>query len=962
MNKNALRFLVASALLSPATLYALGLGEIRLNSALNQPFDADIALVSATSDELSSLKVALASEETFRRYGLDRPNFLSSFSLQVADASSGQPVIKVRSTSAVSEPFLNLLVEVSWTGGRVLREYTVLLDPPVMGPAAVASQPVQTPRAGAESAGAIVRQAPVPAPVPASRPSVAAAAPVGAGESYTVRNGDTLSKIANTITQDNATTRQTMLAIYRANQPAFVGNMNVLRAGSVLRIPAAADIAAVSSAEASAEISRQNGLWRNAAANAAGSTAASERLRLVPAEQGGTTTGQAGGGNAASAERIRALEAELAEARRLLDLKNAELAQMQQSLGAGQSGMAAAASSESAAPVESAESSSAAASEPASVPAQAEPATEVKPETPAAPQPGLLSRLSQYGLWLIGGALLLIVALLLWFRRRQSSLVEDAAETYTARDFEAHIARRASSAAPAAAAAVSVVESTGEHEALDDQPVYAAAAPVTAKKTLSEDTLSSETAIHVDQQDALAEADFHMAYGLYDQASDIVNLAIEREPQRRDLKVKLAEIFFVWGNKDSFLDIAQQLHDTQDAAAPGEWDKVLIMGKQICPDEALFAGDIAGSRSADSIDVNLEGGEHRVDIDLYDAPEGDRPKSDGDIDFQLDPTIEQRKNDDAGLDFLLDEPQRGVDNDPTREMDGNARTQETPTIESSSLPDRGAVTIREKLDTSRFDEEISSADRTAELSLDEIGLNVDALDEDGAEGIDSHQIGDDELTRLAERFDDGASETKTLLAPHMDDLGEPEIKIGDTITVEEIDLDDTQDAVDVDLDGTGTFRSTQKIDVDLDQLGAGVGDTVEQVRLDSGHTGIFHAPSDLDMDLDRLADPKGINSLGDTVKQTGRGTDSDDFSDQVFGGQGAMSRAETQRTEVINAELDMSGIEPATMSEVGTKLDLARAYMDMGDPDGARSILQEVLDEGNPGQKQEAQRLLSSIG
>jgi pilus assembly protein FimV len=295
-------------------------------------------------------------------------------------------------------------------------------------------------------------------------------------------------------------------------------------------------------------------------------------------------------------------------------------------------------------------------------------------------------------------------------------------------------------------------------------------------------------------------------------------------------------------------------------------------------------------------------------------------------------------------------------------MEGNARTQETPTIESSSLPDRGAVTIREKLDTTRFDEDISSADRTAELALDEIGLDVDALDEDGAEGIDSHQIGDDELTRLAERFDDGASETKTLLAPHMDDLGEPEIKIGDTITVEEIDLDDTQGSVDVDLDGTGTFRSTQKIDVDFDQLGAGVGDTVEQVRLDSGHTGIFHAPSDLDMDLDRLADPKGINSLGDTVKQTGRGADSDDFSDQVFGGRGAMSRAETQRTEVINAELDMSGIEPATMSEVGTKLDLARAYMDMGDPDGARSILQEVLDEGNPGQKQEAQRLLSSIG
>jgi pilus assembly protein FimV len=91
MNKNALRFLVASALLSPATLYALGLGEIRLNSALNQPFDAEIEVVSGTADELSSLKVALAGEDMFRRYGLDRPNFLANFSLRVDSAAAGRP-------------------------------------------------------------------------------------------------------------------------------------------------------------------------------------------------------------------------------------------------------------------------------------------------------------------------------------------------------------------------------------------------------------------------------------------------------------------------------------------------------------------------------------------------------------------------------------------------------------------------------------------------------------------------------------------------------------------------------------------------------------------------------------------------------------------------------------------------------------------------------------------------------
>src|SRR4030095_9466403 len=94
-------------------------------------------------------------------------------------------------------------------------------------------------------------------------------------------------------------------------------------------------------------------------------------------------------------------------------------------------------------------------------------------------------------------------------------------------------------------------------------------------------TLSSETQVRFDQQDALAEADFHMAYGLYDQAADLVKIAIEREPTRRDLKLKLLEIYFVWGNKELFLDTARDLNSDRAAGAAGEWDKVLIMGKQI---------------------------------------------------------------------------------------------------------------------------------------------------------------------------------------------------------------------------------------------------------------------------------------------------------------------------------------------------------------------------------------------
>jgi pilus assembly protein FimV len=1024
MNKNALRFLIASALLSPATLYALGLGEIRLNSALNQPFDAEIEVVSAGTDELNSLKVALANEDMFRRYGLDRPNFLSNISMRVDSGNAGRPVIKLRSQNAVTEPFVSLLVEVTWTGGRVLREYTVLLDPPVFAPTSAQPQ-VLTPRGGEQPAstasGSIERAEPThtapiapvstststststPAPAVSERHSRAA---VASGDTYKVRPADTLSKIASAINQDSSVShRQAMVALYHANPQAFDGNMNVLRAGSVLRIPATADMAAIANGEASAELSRQTGAWRAMASSATASGQSSEqRLRLVPAKQGGETGSAVSAASAAAADgKIRDLQAQLADARRLLDLKNAELAQMQKRLGASS-----AAKSSAPADVEVPAASVAAASPPAKAPepvpapveappvveeqvaaapepTPAEPAPQPVPEAAPAAEPSLFSRLAEYSLWIILAGLALIVGLIAYFRRRQSLVDDQSSATLTAGDFDAHLSR--SPTRPRMMDDPEVSVDTDEHQALDMRAARAVAFPAAVESVaqLSDETLSSETAIHVDQQDALAEADFHMAYGLYDQAADIVKLAIERQPHRRDLRLKLAEIFFVWGNKDSFLETARQLHDTQDDAPVGEWDKVLIMGKQICPDDALFSGDIAGSRSADSVDVNLEGGEHRVDIDLYDAPGGDQPKSD--LDFELAATGEHQSASDSGLDFLLDEPQRGVDDEPTREMDGNARTQETPTIESPYLQDHSSATISEKFDPQAFSGDDHNVEQTAEISLDEIGLDVSGMEQTGTiEDVEdvSDQIGDDDMTRLATAMDrsfDTSSETKTMLAPQVEqdfDVSD-EDSSGNTITVEQIDLGaaDTIEHALPAVDATGMFKATQKIDIDLDRFNLSHGDTVEQLRPEISETGIFKATQRIDMDLDYLADPVGSDQA-DTVQQHNRKHgDADAFSEDVFGLSGDDDQTVVDRkleelqdtnitelnaADLASGEFQMPEMEPVTMSEVGTKLDLARAYMDMGDPDGARSILQEVLDEGNTSQKQEAQRLLDSIG
>src|SRR5688572_25295039 len=211
--------LLMGALLSPVTLYALGLGEIRLHSALNQPFDAEIELISPTAEELQGLKVGLASPDLYSRYGIDRPIYLTSFTFSVQRSRDGRAAIKVTSNRSVTEPFVTILVEASWARGRLLREYTVLLDPPVFMPSQPEAQtPVTTPQTGtqtqrierpvaqeqqpAETPAA--RATPLPTPSEPTQEPVAAASSSGepiAGE-YTVQRNDTLYRIASRVKQD----------------------------------------------------------------------------------------------------------------------------------------------------------------------------------------------------------------------------------------------------------------------------------------------------------------------------------------------------------------------------------------------------------------------------------------------------------------------------------------------------------------------------------------------------------------------------------------------------------------------------------------------------------------------------------------------------------------------------------------------------------------------------------------
>ena len=994
MRRQLPRLLLLGALMSPATLYALGLGEIRLNSALNQPFDADIEVIAPTKDELADLKVTLASNELFARYGIDRPAYLSNFDFAVSRGRDGQVKIKVTSNRSVTEPFVTFLVEANWGRGRLLREYTVLLDPPVFMPSQPESQrPVTAPQSGARTEGRIER-APAPqptesVPAPATQPSSPSSAPAAViGGSYEVQRNDTLSKIARRINPEATPSgiNQTMIALFRANPEAFVGNINVLKAGSVLRVPELSDIEAISRTEAAAEVAQQQQAWSGAFRGASEDTG--NQLKLVtPADEPVATatpaTPSAASEPAPSASTPSAGSATSTQDKRL-EVTSPGLANVQQGVGEAPAAAQPEANEPSSeAPIES-DTTDAEVAPDASEPAAEPAAPKARPQpVQQAPEPSLMDRIGDFW-WVpvVVGLLLVIFLILTFLKRRRESESSVELDAFSP-SFEPRVS-------PALATAgrqrVEVddfslpaedLEPAFEEDVIEAAPVAAArsesktrpgaSVSISEPKT-ADDTLSSETSVRFDQQDALAEADFHMAYGLYDQAADLVKIAIDREPDRRDLKLKLLEIYFVWGNRELFLDTARDLHATRDEAAPGEWDKVLIMGRQIAPEDQIFKGE-AGTARVDLVDVNLEGGENRVDVDLFAEPQSE---AEGGLDLEFGSgehvAPAQEASSSSDLDFLLDEP--SGEEEPTREMDHLARTQETPTIESPAL-DRNAQTVREKLDEHAFSAAgKNGTDQTAELSLDDLGLDVDAFETTGAlehtaalekdipadDFEVSRPLADDEMTQLAPSL---GSLDRTMEAPRIGSMDK---------TLESPRLSSTDKTMEsprvekFDIESTGTIY--------IDQVDLTGNDTVQQQRVEDidATASMKITQEDLDVDFDNL----GEKGSGDTVRHT-RNED-DVFSNDVFADRtNEYPRVDLDVGEALNAddhsptnkqvvnEMELSELEPVTMSEVGTKLDLARAYMDMGDPDGARSILEEVLQEGTSNQKQEAQRLLDSI-
>jgi pilus assembly protein FimV len=1035
------RLLLMACVICPSLARALGLGEIHLNSALNEPLRAEIDLVAAAPEELTALRASIASREAFTRYGIDRPAFVSTFTFKVAKTPDGRDVLQVRSVDSIPEPFVTFLVEVNWARGRLMREYTVLLDPPTYTPgeAAGSAAPIAAAAVAAPTPSAPAQPSPpMPAatqPGPAAQrrsslaPPQAAPAPAATQPSapgtYRTVSGDTLTRIAQRVHGGTpGQVDQTMLAIYRTNPEAFDGNINLLRRGAILRIPGADDVAALNQKQAVDEVARQMAAWRGGAATAGG------RLRLVTPKSSGDGSGSGSGAPGASAaggtdiaalkNHVKDLEAQLAESRRAVDVSNAQLAELQRKLAAASASVVAAAASKApaapaAAPVAAAPAPAtpapatpaptaptAVAPAPAATPAAAsapaastaeEPAKPVAaPPKAATPAPAtdqggsLLDMLLDY--WQVLAALIAVLLAALGFAAYKRRGARSDTDSLSA------LAGSTSSRNDVAVQgnlsdSYNVTESfaPGDTSEIKAAPgavaTEAAAAPVRspAPSRSADETMSAESPVSIDQGDPIAEADFHMAYGLYDQAADLVRMAIEREPDRRDLRMKLLEIYFVWGNAENFLSAAKDLSATRDTAPAGEWDKVMIMGRQICPDEEMFRQGAGGTHSADqSVDLNLDGGENHVDIDLFGESSIERAATGEPVAREpnardSDPTAETGESPHLSgnsLDFMLDAPERGAE--PQRS--GAEASHDEPTVESEQMLFNGDALVTGNRD-----------DHTAEVEIQDLGFDLDQLeatdtpsgvsalektDKSAAEaptvisGLDNSArrrladtqptAKDTDLTQLEKELE--ASFIAELAASSDDIKGD--IAQGSAPTVNMPASVDTAatgsfgnvraDAADADphnTDSTARMEgiSPESLDLDFSQLTSELGAGGARHDDGQGETAVREAFDDsqrlraVDLDLgETVARPVAIPNAMDTVEAR-QLTIKDRVDEGIPGGEFA----------------------PVTMSEVGTKLDLARAYMDMGDPEGARSILEEVVQEGSASQKKEATRLIQSL-
>lgn len=981
-----------------------GLGKLSVLSGLGQPLRAEVELT-ATREELSTMAAKLAPSDAFKQAGIEFAPALTSIKFDIAKRSDGRSVLKLTSDRPISEPFLDMLIQLDWAQGRLLREYTFLLDPP---DAVLARQQV-APVALAED-----KKPKVSAAAKAS-PGTTEESSAGTADTRRVKRGDTLGRIARATKPEGVTLDQMLVALFRANKRAFVGNnMNRLRAGAILAVPSAETAAAVAPREARrivvAQASDFNAYRRRVAAAAAASsaqgestqtsagkieprveekapvTAAETKDQLKVSKADSAKTGKAGGGApleedvvargkalSEAKSRVGDLEKNVSDLQKAVELKNKRLAEAQKQATppkvapaeqpkpqaavpakpestvtpaniapvvvaqapavaekapspvtpaapppvqaapavtppapAIAPAVAPAGSETAAAPApitpEPAKSETAAAEAKPPVPVEAPPSIPKPPKvaTPApAEEPGFLASLMDNPLALYGGGAGLLALLgLLAYRSRRQAALDGPTPSTMGKS-----------------GASSVFGTTGG-QSVD----------TSASSIQTDFSHSGMSAIDSDEGvDPVAEADVYMAYGRDAQAEEILLDALKNEPARHAIHVKLLEIYAQRKNFKQFETLAGELY-AQTGGVGVDWERAATMGRKLDPANPLYGGKQAAAATGTAA-VATVAAVGAAGAAAIAAANTAQTASSADA-------VETPKHlkDTWTLPGGLQAPGLSSGGESTVALPETASNLSAPV--SGTEPPRNTAP-----------DAVASADAGGldfDLGLD---LSDSAMPSMGGAQVNSGRVVASAATPSADAAEAFAG-TESMVA-----RGVMDFDLGDAAeSVPTPRLEATQPDVPV-MDLERTDVAGTLIDFNLDELSASK-PSADIAVMDLERTDVGGNLLDFNFDLDEnrqasqqrqapKLDMSGIDLNLPPVAESG----------QAF-----------QQTP--QAEVTLTGDEAADVAnpEVATKLELAKAYEEMGDRDGARELLDEVIAEGNANQQGRARQMLARFG
>ncbi len=872
----------------PLSAYALGLGDIKTSSALNEKFKAEIELLSVKKGDLDSLKVTLAPYAVFERNGVERPYILSRLHFRPKRTKDGRAVIEVTSDQPIREPYLDFFVQVVWPKGQLTREYTVLLDPPVVTKRQTA--PVATASAGRSTSPAAPtrqRKAPVVAP---------------GGDYGPVRPNETLWQIAERLRPAGVSVHQMMMALYRANPDAFLrGNINLLKKGRILHVPELDEIRALDRREAIAqfqEASRSGKPVSRVTAATAPSTAARTTTAQAPVAEAGhleiASADQLAKESSEDAQalkqklmlveeqaesarqeaanlraRMDELEAQLAEMKRLLALKNETLAQLQAAAGAAPT---AAPEAVTAGAPETAETSM----EPARETTGVEPMTPVVPESEIPATAPEQQRMAEEAAMEPPPS-----------EAREAGQPESSPESLAEKAVTGHEAAPTPPAKPRPAASpapqpqVASQAPAWQQWLSDNWALVASGGGVVALGLLglglARRRRQPETAAQEEAPPVVAAA------APQPEVREPESILRDDQPEPAPTAPDSAMGDTSFLSEYSTEELRSLNEDTIEADPVSEADVYIAYGRYSQAEEILNEAMRHGNQSAAV--------RHKM-LEVYYATQkkdefrklAEQMKADG-----------QDREDPQAWEHIL-AMGRDLDRNNPLFTAGAAAAGAGAAAAAAAAPADDDSDLA--LDLSSLAEEVDSslnpesqmADGFSTLDLELPSLQIGPADADSESGGGASLM-EEEATEL--QIDSEAKELHT-------------------------ELHDLSDLGDLDIE-------TNMLDDSL----ASVASDLENAMTDSQ---ILDEPLELDQEISSTLDE--INASVSADELTG-----DDHQDA---------------DEAMESESRLG-------DEVETKLELARAFMDIGDAEGARSILQEVQEDGTPEQKKEAAELLAQL-